>query len=500
MSITAEEFASRAVSTGCAERWDVERAVSELGVGEVELNDLVHEFQRRGLVTTLQTEKIIRGDRHGYFYGEYKVLYLIGAGTFARVYRAEKDGKVFAIKVLRKRFRDDPKELEQFLREGKMGLKLKHPNIVRIYELVADRHNPFLAMEFIEGQTLRDLVKIRGKLPYPMALKLIGEIASGLAFAANLGISHRDLKLSNTLITSDGVAKLVDFGLASLADRSNPEQIADCPNARAVDYATLERGTGVRKDDPRSDVFFAGNMLYHMLAGKPALSETKDRLQRMNVSRFQDIKPIFEYVPDLPGLVNQVLMNALEFNPTLRIQSADLLVAAIKGVIVDLKRAAEGKAAADNAPKAKVNKAGEEIITNEGRGYVVMFVESKTDMQNIIREKLKAQGYRVLIISNPERAMSRFIDAVDKPADCVMFGAAELGNEALAAYNAFAESQLTTDIPAILLADPQQKHIIGRAKRGSNRVILPLPLSIKQLRMALIKLLADTEPRSAGLI
>jgi serine/threonine-protein kinase len=497
-AITTDEFINRVVAAGVADRLEVNRAVGELGVGDVPLPAVIDQLQRRGIVTTLQTEKALRGDRTGYYYGDYKVLYLIGAGTFARVYRAEKDGEVFAVKVLRKRFRDEPKELEQFLREGRMGLKLKHPNIVRISDVVPDRHNPFLVMEFIEGQTLRELVKIRGKLPVDLSLKLIYEIAQGLAFAAGLGISHRDLKLSNVLISSSGVAKLVDFGLAALADRSNPELVADCPNARAIDYAALERGTNVRKDDPRSDVFFAGNMLYHMLAGTPALTETRDRMARLNITRFQDIRPIQDYVPEIPGLVNQLLLNSMEFNPELRIQSCAALVSAIKGVMEDLKR---GPSQRIDEPTSKVNAedvGDDHVITNEGEGYVVMFVESKTGLQNAVRERLKARGYRVLIIADPQRALARFEDSVTPPADCVIFGAAELGNEALAAYNAFAEGEYTKETPAILLVDPSQTHIIQQAVRGSKRTLLPLPLSIKHLRVALIKLLADTKQRPAG--
>lgn len=85
--------------------------------------------------------------------------------VLSRVYRAEKNGEVFAVKVLRKRFRDEMKEMEQFLREGRMGLKLRHPNIVNILDVIPDPRNPFLVMEFVEGQTLRELVKVRGKLP-----------------------------------------------------------------------------------------------------------------------------------------------------------------------------------------------------------------------------------------------------------------------------------------------------------------------------------------------
>ncbi len=80
------------------------------------------------------------------------------------------------------------KELEQFLREGRMGLKLRHPHIVNILDVVPDTRNPFLVMEFVEGQTLRELVRIRGKLPADLALRLMYEIASGLAYASSLGI------------------------------------------------------------------------------------------------------------------------------------------------------------------------------------------------------------------------------------------------------------------------------------------------------------------------
>ena len=170
--ITPQQFAQRISDFGLAERREVDQAMSELGVGDHNLNDMIKVMQGRGLVTTLQTDKILKGDRNGYFYGPYKVLYLIGAGTFARVYRAEKEGQVFAVKVLRKRFRDEVKELEQFLREGRMGLRLRHPNIVSIVDVIPDTRNPFLVMEFVEGQTLRELVKVRGKLPADLVVTI----------------------------------------------------------------------------------------------------------------------------------------------------------------------------------------------------------------------------------------------------------------------------------------------------------------------------------------
>lgn len=497
-ALTAEQFCHRVIDLGLADRRNVEQVMAELGVGEVGLEDMITALQRRGLITALQADKIVKGDRTGYYYGDYKVLYLIGAGTFARVYRAAKGDEVFAVKVLRKRFRDEAKELEQFLREGSMGLKLRHPNIVSIYDVVPDKRNPFLVMEFVEGQNLRELVRVRGKLPVGMSLDLMYDIASGLAYAASLGISHRDLKLSNVLITAEGKAKLVDFGLASLADRNNPEQVADCPNARAIDYAALERGTGVRKDDPKSDVYFAGNMLYHMLAGKPALTETRDRLQRLNISRFQDIPPLADLVPDVPGVANQLVQRAMEFRPDKRIQSAAALQSEVKKAIELLKRG-KTEPIPELAPNSNLeHHDDDDLPSNEGEGYVVMLVESKAGLQNVIRERLKSRGYRVLVISDPNRALSRFAPGEELPADCIIFGAAELGTLALEAYNQFAEDEHTCEVPALLLADRRQNRIISEARRGPNRMLLALPLKVRELRTSLMKLLAGVERRQAG--
>ena len=496
--ISPQEFTQRVSDLRLADRRLIDQAMSSLGVGNHTLEETISAMQRHGVVTTLQTDKILKGDRQGYFYGDYKVLYLIGAGTFARVFRAEKDGQVFAVKVLRKRFRDEMKELEQFLREGRMGLKLRHPNIVSINDVVPDPRNPFLVMEFVEGQTLRELVRIRGKLPTDLALSLMYDIASGLAHAASLGIAHRDLKLSNVLVSTDGKAKLVDFGLAALSDRKNPEKIADCPNARAIDYAALERGTGVRKDDPRSDVYFAGNMLYHMLAGTPALTETRDRLKRLNVSRFQDIVPLHDRVPEVSAIANQIVQHAMEFNPEKRIQSAAALKAEIKKGMEALKSGVQPQRAPDAPGPMAEHQDDDEDPTNEGEGYIVMLVESKPGLQNAVRERLKSRGYRVLVIADPNRALTRFTSEEAAPADCIIFGAAELGNLALEAYNQFASDSHTCEIPSILLVDQRQVHIIQRARRGSNRKLLSLPLKVRELRAALSSLLANVERREIG--
>ncbi len=496
-SLTPEQFMQRIIGCGLADPMQVDQARAEVPSHELTLANVIRVMQRRGILTTLQTDKLLKGDRTGFFYGEFKVLYLIGSGTFARVYRASRgDNEAFAVKVLRKRFRDQTDQLDQFLREARMGLKLRHPNIVSIYSVDPDVRNPYMVMEFIEGQTLRELVKIRGHLDALTSMKIIRDVCSALQYAEDLGISHRDMKLSNVLVGSDGKAKLVDFGLAALADRNNPDQLADCPNARAIDYAALERGTGVRKDDPRSDLYFAGIMLYHMLSGKPPLTETRDRIQRLNVTRFTQIRPIHEVVPDSPPIVNHIVGKATEFDPDRRYQTAAEMHADIKKVIVRLERGERTNVSDD--PNQVGLPADEDDIANEGEGRVVMLVESQAEMQNVIRERLKSRGYRVLIISSPNRAIDRFADDESNPADLVIFSAAELGDLALEAHNKFARHENTSEVPTILLVDRRQERIIREACRGPHRRLLPLPLKVRDLRGALVQLLAGIPKRQIG--
>ena len=114
----------------------------------------------------------------------------------------------------------------------------------------------------------------------------------GLDYAFQRGISHRDLKSSNVLVSSLGQAKLVDFGLAGTDPDLSDAELAKIENPRTIDYAALERATGVRKDDNRSDIFFIGCIYYHMLTGKPAMEETRDRIARLSRNRLEAIVPI----------------------------------------------------------------------------------------------------------------------------------------------------------------------------------------------------------------
>jgi serine/threonine-protein kinase len=488
MEFTPRSLTQRCIDLELATSQQIDRLWGELRTDQVSLDEIKSLLLRKGLLTNFQLDRMLTGERLGYFYGPYKVLYMIGAGTFARVFRAvhRDTGKVVAIKVLRRRHRDQLAQIEQFLREGRMGLELRHPNIVTIYEIVNDPRAPYLVMEFVEGETLREILKIRGKFDALDGLRVIQDVCAGLDFAFQRGITHRDMKLSNVLVHSSGRCKLVDFGLAALADVSSPEAIADCPSARAIDYAALERGTAVRKGDPRSDIYFVGCMFYNVLSGKSPLFETRDRLHRLNVTRFLQIEPLGDVAPGLPDFVYAICNKAMEFQPDKRYQTPGQMLSDVEAAIKRIQNPESEVPASTNSLIDAEPIDPEERM--EGQGKTVMIIENKAELQDLLREKLKKRGYRVLVFSDPERGLARFSPEETIPADCVVLCAVDLGNHALEAFNTLAQQEHTKNIPVIMLADPRQQHIIRGAKTSDHHVLLPMPLKVRELRQALVQL------------
>lgn len=498
--MSAEVFAQRVLDVNLLDARQLESVWSEIGSRNVTLQEFTSFLLRKELLTNFQIDRLIAGKRVGYFYGEYKVLYLVGAGTFARVYRAvnTSTGKVAAVKVLRQRYSEMAEKTEQFFREAQMVTKLRHINIVPIYEVHSDKNSHYMIMDFVEGQNLRDFVKTRGKLTVPDALTLITDIAAGLDYAMGLGITHRDLKLSNVLVSSSGRAKLVDFGLAAIsgAGKSSDDSQANNPNPRSIDYAGLERITGVRKDDARSDIYFTGCMFYHMLTGHPPLFETKDRIQRLSTLRFQEVKPITDWEPTLPLPIVVVINKAMELKLERRYQTPGEMLA-------DLKRAAKKIEEGDVVPAvgadaAQVAAALPAVNDDmEGQSKTVMIIDSSPEVQNVMREKLKRYGYRVLVTHDPERALLRFENDSTLP-DCVVFGTAELGRAALDAFDQFAENYKTKNTPAILLIDQKYKPVAQKAKLAPHRVVVFMPLKFKEFRASLKALLAAVPQPAAA--
>jgi len=480
---STEKFANRIVDVGLLEPDVAESAWSELGSRDVSLDDYQSFMLRKQLLTRLQIDRVLANERSGFFYGKYKLLYLVGKGTFARVYRAEHvtSHDVVAVKVLRAQYLDDFERRDHFLREAKLVMPLRHPNIVPIFEVNSERDRPYMVMEFVEGNNLREFLKMRKKFNVEESLKLAADIASGLECAAGKKLTHRDLKLSNVLVASSGRAKLVDFGLAAIAEAARDAKSSTTGSQRSIDYAGLERVTGVRKDDPRSDIYFTGCMIYHLLSGQPPLSESRERSQRLNASRFRDVKPLIDHVPDLPAPVVALVNRAMELNADKRFQTPTELLAEIKSV----QRQLDGESQ-EEGDGGGGRRGG---LEREGEGHSVMVVESNIEMQDALRDLLKRRGYRVLVIGDCQRALTRWQDALEAPAECIIVSTSEFGTEAVDTFNRFGELEASQQIPAILFVDEKHRAMAGQASTAPHRVLMPMPLKVRQLRATLLKLL-----------
>jgi serine/threonine protein kinase len=483
-TLSAEEFAQQAADLELLDHRHLQELWAEIGSRKVSCQEFQQILLRRAYLTNYQAEKLMRGDRSGFFYGSYRVLYLVGTGTFARVYRAvhKFTGDVVAVKVLRKRFLSDHDQAERFHREGQMGATLQHPNIVPIREVVSHGENHYLVMDFVEGRNLREFVKIRKKIEPAEATKIVTEIASALDYAYERGLFHRDLKLSNVLISSRGEAKLVDFGLAA-ADRDRADDsLSANANPRTIDYAGLERATGVKRDDDRSDIYFLGCIYYHLLTGQPALTEVKDRSQRLSKTRFESVIPIHQLDPSLPKAIVPIVNKSMELNPIYRYQTPGEMLADLEAGLAKLAdpndpshhptRTERAKAAAGNAVAQRP----------------LMFVESNVELQNVFRERLKTHGYRVLVTREPDRLFERFKEDPGV-AECVIFSTGELGERARDAYAQFAKATATSKIPAVLLLGEHHQAWRDDAPQDKHHVVLQMPVKLGEFRTLMGKLL-----------
>lgn len=488
---TAEQLAQRALDVGVVDDAQLQLVWSELGSTNAPLEAFQQACMRRGLLTPYQLERLVRNEsRTGFLYGPYKVLYFVGAGTFARVFRAvhKETGSMYAVKVLRSNM-SNPKEINQkthkpnkmyidlFRREGEFGMKLKHPNIVEIHEVHSQGQTHFIVMDFVEGRNLREFYRAGRRFGPLEAAEIMSGVMSGLTYALQQGVTHRDLKMSNVLVSSDGNAKLVDFGLAGVQGAADAE--AEGFSRRTIDYAGLERATGCRQDDPRTDIYFAGTILYQMLTAHPALPENRDRAQAGR-ARYQDIKPILSLVPKLPLPLAMVVNKALEIEPDKRYQTPSDMLVELKLAIKRVKAAKEGGAAQGQELHSR------EGIDEQGEPRKLMIVESDVKMQDMLRDLFKKNGYRVLVMGDPDRAMQRFFDNA-RAADVILFTTGSNGRSALEAFNRFGQETTTRDLPAVLLLDQIHHDWEDEAKLAEHRAVAKMPIKMRELRGVLLE-------------
>src|SRR5262245_7232331 len=226
-----------------------------------------------------------------------------------------------AVKVLFSEFARDPSFVERFRREAQNAASLNHPNIAAVYDWGQERGTYYIVMEYVEGRSLRDIIRTEGPLPAAAAARITSELADALAFAHRNGVVHRDVKPGNVLITASGQLKLPDFGIAANQGDANQGLTQTGSVMGTATYFSPEQAQG-HPVDGRSDVYSLGVVLYEMLAGVPPFTGESPVAVAMKHVR-EVPPPMRTRVPDVPAQLESIVNAALTKDIEMRYQSAD---------------------------------------------------------------------------------------------------------------------------------------------------------------------------------
>lgn len=264
----------------------------------------------------------------------YRVLKKLGAGKVGEVYLAQDTtlGRTVALKILHAKVAEDPDLMERFLQEAKIASSLDHPNVAHIYDVGESNGTRFIAMQFVEGDTLQCRLE-KAPLPIGEILDIGIQIADALEEAHSKGISHGELNASNVMITARGPVKVLDFGVAKIWDFTgldsnlqDPEQQNVSPvNFDALQYLSPEQTEGIRITR-RSDVYSLGVILYQMTTGRLPFS-SGTRIETLKQISRDQVQSISRFNHRAPAELDRIIHKCMEKDPNYRYQSAqDLLV------------------------------------------------------------------------------------------------------------------------------------------------------------------------------
>jgi beta-lactam-binding protein with PASTA domain/predicted Ser/Thr protein kinase len=259
--------------------------------------------------------------------GRYRLVGRVGSGGMADVWLAEDSqlGRRVALKLLHRRFAEDEQFVERFRREASHAAGLQHPNVVAVYDRGRWDGTWYIAMEYVEGPTLKEIVRDRGPLPPTLAIDLIVQVLRAARYAHKRGIVHRDLKPHNVILDEEGRVKVTDFGIARAGASEMTETGAIMGTAQ---YLSPEQAQGLAVD-ARSDLYSIGVILYELLTGRvPFDAESAVTIALKHVS--EPPVPPAELVPAVPPALDAVVLRALAKEPADRYPDADAFIAALQ--------------------------------------------------------------------------------------------------------------------------------------------------------------------------
>ena len=263
--------------------------------------------------------------------GRYELFERIGEGGMSVVYKAKDRllNRFVAIKILKPEFINDHKFIDSFRRESQAAASLSHPNIVNIYDVGREGNIHYIVMELIQGKTLSDYIKEQGAMPYPKVIALSKQIAAALSFAHKNHIIHRDVKPHNIMITPNGTAKIMDFGIAKAV---NAATIVDNTDGiiGSVHYFSPEQARGGYVDE-KSDIYSLGIVMYEMLTGRvPFDGDNPVNIALMHING--EMIPPSKVVDGVPPALEHIILKCTDKYPVNRFASADELIEALNNL------------------------------------------------------------------------------------------------------------------------------------------------------------------------
>jgi serine/threonine protein kinase len=324
---------------------------NEMPAGAGDLGRFRQWLVAQSYVTDYQARLLFRGLADNFFINQYKILDRINEGRMAGVYLAVHPlGPVVAIKLLPAGKARNLWMAARFRREARLALRLRHPHVVRAFHMGETKGLPFLVMEYLQGDTLKEILQRRGKLPIPEAIRVVYQALLGLQHLHDQQMIHRDLKPANLMVvprpaagqpdnTLQASVKIVDIGFArSLVreDESETEAPVDATGEDTLlgtpDYLAPEQACDAHKADIRADIYSLGCVLYETLAGQPPFHDTN--LNRQLIRHATEApRPLQEFQAELPAGLQEVARVLLAKSPEERYQTPAAAAVALQGFL-----------------------------------------------------------------------------------------------------------------------------------------------------------------------
>ena len=254
----------------------------------------------------------------------FQIESLISRSGMASIYKVRdlKTGLPAAVKIPLMKYESDPAFFSRFQREEEIGNTLNHPNILHMIK-VEEKHRPYIAMELLEGQTLRQVLNNVKKFPVDEALPIVSSICDAVQHMHDKNIVHRDLKPENIMVCNDGTIRIMDFGIAKAGGMRRITFTGFSPAMGTPDYMAPEQVKG-KRGDARTDIYSLGAILYEMLTGQPPFEGTNP-LAIMNARLVGDPIAPRKLIPEIPPQVEEIILHAMEMRPENRYPSCSAM-------------------------------------------------------------------------------------------------------------------------------------------------------------------------------